>query len=123
MSLYFSEDHEYVKVEGDTGTIGISDYAQSQLGDVVYAELPKIGDILSQGDQAGVVESVKSASEVYTPVSGEVIEINEALNDSPGLINKDPLDDGWFFKVKLSNTDELDDLKNEDDYKNWLESL
>lgn len=116
-TIKFTSDHEYVSVEGDVATIGITDYAQSQLGDVVFIELPATGKVLKQGDEAAVVESVKAASEVYAPVSGEVLEVNEALPDSPSTVNEDPLGKGWFIKVKLSNPAELDALMDDAAYK------
>lgn len=122
-TILFSDDHEYVKVESGTGTVGVSDYAQKQLGDVVYVELPKIGAKIAKGAQAGVVESVKSASEIYAPVSGEVVEVNNALSDDPALVNKDPLGKGWFFKIKFTNNNELSALKDENGYKAYIEGL
>jgi glycine cleavage system H protein len=102
--------HEWVRVEGDEGVIGISDYAQSELNDVVYVELPEVGDVLEKGQEYGTVESVKAASEMYSPVSGEVIAINEELDDSPELVNQDPFGAGWMVRVKLADPGELDDL-------------
>ena len=116
-TIKFTSDHEYVSVEGDVATIGITDYAQSQLGDVVFVELPAAGKVLKQGDEAAVVESVKAASEVYAPVSGEVLEVNEALPDQPSTVNEDPLGKGWFIKIKLSNPAELDALMDDAAYK------
>ena len=116
-TIKFTSDHEYVSVEGDVATIGITDYAQSQLGDVVFIELPAAGKELKQGDEAAVVESVKAASEVYAPVSGTVIEVNEGLPDSPSTVNEDPLGKGWFIKIKLSNPAELDALMDDAAYK------
>lgn len=123
MSIYFSEDHEYIKVDGQVGTVGISDYAQKALGDVVYVELPKVGAKIDKGGQAGVVESVKSASEVYAPVSGEVLEVNGALSTDPALVNQDPLGKGWFYKVKISDDGELQKLKDEKAYAAYTEGL
>jgi glycine cleavage system H protein len=123
MTLRFTKDHEYVRVEGDTGTVGISDYAQAQLGDVVYVELPEPGKKIVQGDEAAVVESVKAASEVYAPVSGEVIAVNTALPDAPAKVNEEPLKDGWFLKIKLSKPEELSALMDEKQYKDYLETL
>lgn len=123
MTIKFTKDHEYVRVEGDTGIVGISDYAQSQLGDVVYVELPDVGKKVSQGDEAAVVESVKAASEVYAPISGEVIAVNTALPDTPAKVNEAPLTDGWFLKVKIANKGELDGLMDEAAYKSYVESL
>ncbi|MEY3596795.1 MAG: glycine cleavage system protein [Pseudomonadota bacterium] len=119
----YSKDHEYIRVEGDVGIVGISDYAQSQLGDVVFVELPATGKALSKGAEAAVVESVKAASEVYAPVSGEVTAVNSALEKAPGTINEDPQGEGWFMKIKLSNPSELGDLMSEADYKTYLASL
>lgn len=120
---YFSDDHEYVRVEGDTGTVGISDYAQQALGDVVYVELPKVGTTITKGAQAGVVESVKSASEIYAPVSGTVVEVNAVLESDPAQANADPLGKGWFYKVKISNAAELSALKDESAYKAYTDTL
>lgn len=119
----FSSDHEYVRVDGDIATIGISEYAQEQLGDVVYVELPEVGKTITKGDEAAVVESVKAASEVFAAVSGEVVEVNSDLEGAPSTVNEDAMGKGWFMKVKLSDTSELDDLMNEADYKSYLESL
>ena len=119
----YSKDHEYIRVEGDVGVVGISDYAQSQLGDVVFVELPATGKALSKGAEAAVVESVKAASEVYAPVSGEVTAVNSTLEKAPGTINEDPQGEGWFMKIKLSNPSELGDLMSEADYKTYLASL
>ena len=119
----YSKDHEYIRVEGDVGIVGISDYAQSQLGDVVFVELPATGKALSKGAEAAVVESVKAASEVYAPVSGEVTAVNSALEKAPGTINEDPQGEGWFMKIKLSSPSELGDLMSEADYKTYLASL
>jgi len=123
--IFFTEEHEYVKVEGDDdiATVGVSDYAQEALGDIVYVELPEVGAVFAQGEQAGVVESVKSASEIYAPVSGEVIEVNEDLSDSPAKVNQDAMDDGWIYKIKMEDVSELKNLKNETEYKNYIESL
>jgi len=117
--IYFSEDHEWIEVDGDVGTVGITDYAQDQLGDVVFVETPDVGATLDQGDEAGVVESVKAASEIYSPVSGEVTEVNEDLADNPGLVNEEPEDGAWFFKIKLSDPAELDDLMDAAAYKKF----
>ncbi|MGK2285939.1 glycine cleavage system protein GcvH [Pedomonas sp. V897] len=123
MTVYFTKDHEWVRVEGDTGTVGITDYAQGQLGDVVYVELPEIGRTVSQGDELAVVESVKAASEVYAPVSGEVVEVNDALNGEPGLVNSGAEGEGWFARVRLSDAAELDALMTEAAYKDYVASL
>lgn len=117
MTTRFTKDHEYVRVEGDTGTVGITDYAQGQLGDIVFVELPQIGAELSQGDEAAVVESVKAASEIYAPVSGTVTEVNEALNADPSLVNSASEGEGWFFKIKIAEAGQLDELMDEDAYK------
>jgi glycine cleavage system H protein len=123
MSLYFTKDHEWVRVDGDTATVGISSHAQEALGDIVFAEVPESGKQLKKGDDAAVVESVKAASDVYAPVSGEVIQGNGAIADEPGLINSDPEGNGWFFTMKLSNPSELDGLMDEAAYKEYCESL
>lgn len=119
----YSEDHEWVEVDGDSGVIGISDYAQEQLGDVVFVELPEIGKVFDQRDEAAVVESVKAAAEVYTPVSGEVIEVNEELNNDPSLVNTDAFGEGWFVKLKLTDPTELDDLMDEETYATFVKGL
>lgn len=123
MSLYFTEEHEWILVEGDVATIGITDYAQEQLGDVVFVEVPDEGKEFDKGDEAAVVESVKAASDVYSPVSGEVIEGNEALAEDPSLVNSDPEGDGWFFKLTLSDTSELEELMSVSEYKAFLKTL
>ena len=123
MSRYFTEDHEWVDVDGDIGTVGISDYAQGQLGDIVFVDVPAEGKELTKGDEAAVVESVKAASDVYSPVSGTVIEGNAALADTPGLVNEDPEAEGWFFKLTLSDADELNALMDEIAYKAFVEKL
>jgi glycine cleavage system H protein len=119
----YSEDHEWVEVDGESGVIGISDYAQEQLGDVVFVELPEIGKVFDQRDEAAVVESVKAAAEVYTPVSGEVIEVNEELNNDPSLVNTDAFGEGWFVKLKLTDPTELDDLMDEETYTTFVKGL
>jgi glycine cleavage system H protein len=121
--ILFSEDHEYIRIDGNIGTVGISDYAQKALGDVVYVELPKVGAKVAKGGQAGVVESVKSASELYSPVSGEVVEINNDLAKDPALVNQDPLGKAWFFKVKIANDSELSGLKDESSYNAYIKGL
>jgi glycine cleavage system H protein len=115
--LKFTEDHEWLRIEGDVATIGITTFAQEQLGDVVFVELPSPGKVLEKGATAAVVESVKAASDVYSPITGEVIESNEPLIAEPSLINSDPMGDGWFFKVKLANPSELDTLMDESAYQ------
>ena len=116
MTVKYTEDHEWLKIEGDTATVGITVHAQDALGDVVFVELPEVGTTFAQKDTAGVVESVKAAADVYMPVSGEVVEVNEALRDDPSLANTDPLGTGWFFKVKLSDASQLDALMDETRY-------
>ena len=121
--LKFSKDHEWVQVEDGIATIGISDYAQEQLGDVVYIELPVVGQKIALGEQGAVVESVKAASEVYVPASGEVVEVNSALEDEPGLVNGDPTGGGWFFKLKLDDEAELAALMDDSAYQEFVEDL
>ena len=123
MSLYFTKEHEWIRVEGDTATVGISNHAQEQLGDIVFAEVPEAGRQLSKGQEAAVVESVKAASDVYAPVSGEVVEGNQAVADDPALVNSDPEGRGWFFKLKLSDPGELEGLMDEAAYREFLGSL
>lgn len=117
MSRYFTEDHEWVDVDGDIGIVGITEYAQSQLGDIVFVDVPEEGKELAKGDEAAVVESVKAASDVYAPVSGEVTEINQAIVNDPSLVNSDPLGKGWFFKIKISDLSQLKDLLDEKTYQ------
>lgn len=121
--IRFTDQHEWVRVDGDTATIGITDYAQEQLGDVVYVELPEVGKALAAGDEAAVVESVKAASEVYAPVSGEIVEVNGDLEGAPGGVNEDAMGRGWFVKMKLSDSGELSKLMDEDAYKAFVEGL
>jgi len=123
MSLYFTKEHEWIQVEGDTATVGISNHAQEALGDIVFAEVPEAGRRVTKGQEAAVVESVKAASDVYAPVSGEVIEGNQAVADDPALVNSDPEGQGWFFKLKLDNASELDGLMNEAAYRDWVKTL
>jgi glycine cleavage system H protein len=122
MTVKYTEDHEWLKIEGDVATVGITVHAQDALGDVVFVDLPSIGATLAQKETAGVVESVKAAADVYMPVSGEIIEINETLRDDPSLANTDPLNAGWFFKVRLSNASELDALMDETSYTSFSAS-
>ena len=122
-SLRYSKEHEWVRVEGDVATVGISDYAQDQLGDVVYVELPEIGKRVEQGKELAVVESVKAASDVYAPVSGEVIEVNGALNDDPSLVNSGAEGEGWFCRLRVEDPGELDKLMDEDAYKAYLAEI
>lgn len=117
MTVKYTEDHEWIRVDGAIGTIGITDHAQEQLGDVVFVELPEVGSKVAKGDASGVVESVKAASEIYAPVSGEIVEVNEALVDAPQTVNSDPTGTGWFYKIQLSDPGELDGLMDEDAYK------
>ena len=119
--MKFSEEHEWVLVEGDIATIGITNFAQEQLGDVVFVDLPEVGGQVSQGGDAGVVESVKAASEVYTPLSGEIVEVNEDLESAPDLVNTDPEGDGWFFKLRMDDAAELDDLMDAAAYKKFCD--
>jgi len=119
----FTKDHEWAKVEGDIAVIGITDYAQKELGDVVYVELPPVGETFSQGDACSNIESVKAVSDIYAPVSGEIIEVNEALEDKPEIVNKDPYGDGWLFKLKMENPDELEELMNAEAYDEYLQGI
>lgn len=121
MTVKFTKDHEWVRVEGDVGTVGVSDHAQHQLGDVVFVELPDIGRVLEQGKEAAVVESVKAASDVYAPVSGEVIEVNHELENEPARVNTGAQTEGWFFKLRLSDPSQLDGLMDEAAYKAFVE--
>lgn len=123
MTIRYTRDHEYVRVDGDTGTVGITDYAQAQLGDVVFVELPTLGRSLVKGEEAAVVESVKAASEVYAPVSGEVVGVNEALEAAPGAVNEDAAGRGWFLKVKLKDPAELDALMTDEQYAEFLSTI
>ena len=123
MSTYFTEDHEWISVDGETGTVGISAYASKQLGDVVFVELPDIGASFDKGDEAAVVESVKAASEVYTPIGGEVTDVNTTLEDAPETVNLSPDADGWFFKIKIADADELSSLMDAAKYKEYCDGL
>ncbi len=120
-ALRFTRDHEWVRLDGDLAVIGITDYAQSQLGDVVYVELPEIGQRVEQGKEAAVVELVKAASEVYAPLAGEVVEVNEALAADPAQVNLDPTGEGWFLKLRLDDPKELDGLMDEAAYRRFIE--
>lgn len=122
-TVRYTKDHEYVRIDGDVAVVGISDYAQGQLGDVVFVELPEVGKAVEKGKEAAVVESVKAASEVYAPLSGEVVEVNTELEGAPGLVNEDPEGKGWFLKLKLSNPAEVENLMSEADYKAFLDTL
>ena len=121
--IKYTEDHEWIKVDGDVGTVGITDYAQNALGDVVFVELPEVGAALEKGGEAGVVESVKAASEVYSPLTGEVTEINGALEDEPSTVNSSPMDGGWFFKMTISDASEMDGMMDEAGYKAYCDGL
>lgn len=123
MPTYFTKEHEWIRVDGDAATVGISDHAQEQLGDIVFAEVPDAGRRVSKGQEAAVVESVKAASDVYAPVSGEVIEGNQAVSDDPSLVNSDAEGKGWFFKIRLDNPSELDGLMDEAAYREWIKTL
>ena len=123
MPTYFTEDHEWIAVEDDTATVGITDYAQAQLGDVVFVEIPAIGASLTKGGEAAVVESVKAASDVYAPVSGDVIEANGALEGDPALVNSAPQSGGWFFRLTLADPSELDGLMDEGAYQAFVAAL
>ncbi|MDR1826724.1 MAG: glycine cleavage system protein GcvH [Methylobacteriaceae bacterium] len=122
-SVYYTKDHEYISVDGDVGVVGISDYAQEQLGDVVFVELPEIGKVIKKGEECAVVESVKAASEIYAPVDGEVVEINESLEGNPVSVNEDAMGAGWFFKVKNIDAAQLDGLMDEKAYADYLMTL
>ena len=121
--LYYSKDHEWLKVEGETGTVGITDHAQHSLGDVVYVELPKAGETFAAHDTFGSVESVKAVSELFLPIAGEVTEVNESLSDEPEKVNTDPYGDGWMLRVKLSNRGEVDSLLSAAEYEDYIGSL
>jgi glycine cleavage system H protein len=123
MPTYFTREHEWIKVDGDTATVGITTHAQEALGDIVFTEVPDAGKQLAKGQEAAVVESVKAASDVYSPVSGEVTEGNQAVIDDPALVNGDPEGEGWFFKLKLSDPGELDGLMDEGAYRDWVKTL
>ena len=121
MTVYYSKEHEWIRVEGDQATVGITDFAQGQLGDVVFVEVPEAGRAVTRGNEAAVVESVKAASDVYAPVSGTVAEGNQAVVDEPSLVNSDPEGEGWFFKVTLSDNHELSELMNAEQYKAYCD--
>ena len=123
MSLYFTREHEWIRLEGDIATVGISDHAQQALGDIVFAEVPEAGRRVGKGAEAGVVESVKAASDVYSPVAGEVVEGNPAIADDPALINRDPEGEGWFFKLRLENSSDVEGLMDESSYREWVKTL
>ena len=123
MSKFFTKDHEWIEVDGDMATIGITSYAQSQLGDVVFVEVPEAGRQVAKGDDAAVVESVKAASDVYAPVTGEVVEGNAALDENPALVNEAPDAEGWFFKMKLADPNETSDLMDQAAYDAYVKEL
>jgi glycine cleavage system H protein len=118
--LKYSKDHEWIRVDGDVSTIGITDYAQGELGDVVYVEMPEAGTLISKGESFGTIEAVKAVSEVYSPVSGEIVEINDKLEGEPALVNQSPYSDGWMIKLKLTDPDELSDLMDAAAYKEMI---
>ena len=122
MTVYYTEEHEWVRVEGDGATVGITDFAQGQLGDVVFVEIPEAGKRVAKGGEAAVVESVKAASDVYAPVSGEISEGNQALVDDPSLVNTDPEGEGWFFRLRLSDPSELEGLMDAEAYKSFCDA-
>ena len=121
--LHYSKDHEWIRVEGDTGTIGITDFAQNQLGDVVYVELPRVGDTFTAHEVFGQVESVKAASDLFCPVSGEVTEVNEMLNDNTELVNKDPYGEAWMLRLRLKDAGEVDKMMNAAEYEDYIKTL
>lgn len=123
MARYFTDEHEWIDLEGDTATVGITDFAQGQLGDIVFVELPDVGTMVEKGKDAAVVESVKAASDVYAPLSGEVVEVNDSLEDDPALVNSSPEEDGWFFKMTVSDKSELDGLMDDKAYKSFCDGL
>jgi glycine cleavage system H protein len=123
MARYFTDEHEWIDVEGETATVGITDYAQGQLGDIVFVELPDVGTVIDKGKDAAVVESVKAASDVYAPISGEVMETNAALEDDPALVNTSPEEDGWFFKMTIGDQSQFDGLMDEAAYKSFCDGL
>ena len=120
--IYYTKEHEWISVDGDIGTVGITKHAAEQLGDIVFVETPEVGTQVEQGGESGVVESVKAASAIYAPVSGEVVEVNEALAEEPGKVNEDPEGAGWFYKVKLANPDELKELMDAAAYEAFVAS-
>ena len=122
-TTYYSEEHEWITVDGNTGTVGITDFAQEQLGDIVFAEVTKANEEVTKDEEVAVVESVKAASDIFSPVSGLISEVNVLLEDAPETINSDPLENGWIFKITVTNPDELDDLMDLDSYNKFLESI
>jgi glycine cleavage system H protein len=123
MALRYTKDHEWISVDGDIGTVGISKYAQEQLGDIVFVELPEVGKSIAKGAEAAVVESVKAASDVYAPITGEVVEVNEALTNTPAIVNDDAEGKGWFMKMKIKNPAEINDLMTSEQYQDFLKTL
>ena len=123
MTVRYTKDHEYIRVEGDSGVVGITDYAQEQLGDVVFVELPEVGKSVAKGSEAAVVESVKAASEIFAPVSGEVIAVNTDLESAPGPVNEDPSGKGWFLRLKLKDPSELESLMTEQQYQEFVKTI
>lgn len=123
MARYFTDEHEWIELEGELATVGITDYAQAQLGDIVFVELPAVGTMVAKGGEAAVVESVKAASDVYAPISGEVVETNAALEDDPALVNTSPEEAGWFFRMTVADTSELEGLMDAAAYKAFCDSL
>ena len=122
VTTYYSEEHEWLTVDGNTGTVGITDFAQEQLGDIVFAEVTKENEEVTKDDEVAVVESVKAASDIFSPVSGRISEVNVLLENAPETINSDPLENGWIFKITITNPDELDDLMDLDSYNQFVES-
>ena len=123
VTTYYSEEHEWITVDGNTGTVGITDFAQEQLGDIVFAEVTKENEEVTKDDEVAVVESVKAASDIFSPVSGRISEVNVLLENAPETINSDPLENGWIFKITVTNPDELDDLMDLDSYNKFVESI
>ena len=122
-TTYYSEEHEWITIEGNTGTVGITDFAQEQLGDIVFAEVTKANEEVTKDEEVAVVESVKAASDIFSPVSGLISEVNVLLEDAPETINSDPLENGWIFKITITNPNELDDLMDLDSYNKFIESI
>lgn len=121
--IKYTDEHEWIRIDGDVGTIGITDFAQNALGDVVFIELPEVGATFDKGGEAAVVESVKAASEIYAPVAGEVVATNTAIVDDPSMVNSSPTDDGWFFKLKIADAAQLDELMDEETYAAFVDEL
>ena len=122
-TTYYSEEHEWITIEGNTGTVGITDFAQEQLGDIVFAEVTKANEEVTKDEEVAVVESVKAASDIFSPVSGRISEVNVLLENAPETINSDPLENGWIFKITITNPNELDDLMDLDSYNKFVESI